>query len=153
LHPAGFSFEGYRDAVIANIKALKRAFPKSTTLVYANFMPGEWRAINDRGYLAAVYRAAREVGVGVGGPDLMPHRPGQVKTSYPLIRESSGIVPTGIAVQDGNLEEVNPRTRKRVTVAELIDYATNNLGTDYIFWGTQEPFYSSDVVPYLNSKR
>lgn len=152
LHSVGFSFPGYRDATIANMKALKRVFPKSTTLIYANFMPGEWRATNDRGYLVAVYRAARELGVGVGGPDLMPHRPGQVKTSYPLIRESSATVPVGIAVQDGNLEEVNPATGKRVTVAELIDYATNNLGADYIFWGTQEPFYSNDVLPYLNRR-
>lgn len=145
--PAGFSFEGYRDAVILNMQALKRAFPKSVTLVYANFMPGEWRATNDRGYLVAVYRAARELGVGVGGPDLMPHRRGQLKTSYPLIRESSRSVPAGIAVQDGNLEEIDPKTGARVTVQQLIDFAANNLGAHYVFWGTQEPFYSADVLP------
>jgi hypothetical protein len=150
--PAGFSFESYRDAVIANMKALKRAFPKSVTLIYANFMPGEWRATNDRGYLVAVYGAARELGVGVGGPDLMPHRLGQVKTSYPLIHESSRIVPTGIAVQDGNLEETNPRTGKRVTVKELLDFATHNLGVHYVFWGIQEPFYSTDVRPLINQE-
>jgi hypothetical protein len=153
LLPAGFSFEGYRDAVIVNMKALKRAFPKSVALVYANFMPGEWRETNDRGYLVAVYRAARELGVGVGGPDLMPHRRGQLKTSYPLIRESAGVVPTGIAVQDGNLEEIDPQTGKRVTVDELIDFAARDLGVDYLFWGTQEPFYSADVLRRLGSAK
>ncbi|MGI8617913.1 MAG: SGNH/GDSL hydrolase family protein, partial [Gemmatimonadaceae bacterium] len=98
LFPSGFSFERYRDAIITNMRALKRAFPTSVAMQYGNFMPGEWRATNDKGYLRAVYAAAREFGVGVGGPDLLPHRPGQLLGSYPLIREAAGIVPTGIAV-------------------------------------------------------
>lgn len=151
LFPKGFSFEIYRDAIITNMKALKRAFPKSVVIQYANFMPGEWRPTNDKGYLQAVYRAARELKVGVGGPDLLPHRPGQLKSSYPLIRESAGIVPTGIAVQDGNFEDVNPKTGKRVTVTELVKFATDYLKVNYIFWGTQEPYYSEQVIPFLGS--
>ena len=70
LFPKGFSFEAYRDGLIANMKALKRAFPKSITMEYANFMPGEWR--NSKGYMGAIYQAARDAKVGVGGPDLFP---------------------------------------------------------------------------------
>jgi hypothetical protein len=149
LFPKGFSFEIYRDAIITNMKALKRAFPKSVAMQYANFMPGEWRPTDDKGYLRAVYQAAKELNVGVGGPDLLPYRPGQLKSSYPLIREATGIVPTGIAVQDGNFEDVNPRTGKRVTIDELIKFATEYLEVDYIFWGTEEPYYSGQVVPLL----
>ena len=54
LYPKGYTPEIYRDAVIANIKELKRAFPKSLTMVYANFMPG------GRSHLDEVYKAARE---------------------------------------------------------------------------------------------
>jgi len=150
LFPKGFSFEIYRDAIITNMKALKRAFPKSVAMQYGNFMPGEWRPINDKGYLRAVYEAAKESGVGVGGPDLLPHRPGQLGSSYPLIREAAGIVPIGVAVQDGNLEDVNPATGKRVDVSELVRFATEYLRVTYIFWGTQEPYYSRDVIPFLN---
>jgi hypothetical protein len=153
LFPKGFSFEIYREAIITNMKALKRAFPKSVAMQYANFMPGEWRPTNDRGYLRAIYRAARELKVGVGGPDLLPYRPGQLKSSYPLIRESAGIIPAGIAVQDGNFEDVNPETGKRVTVTELVKFATDYLKVDYIFWGTQEPYYSGQVIPFLTSVR
>lgn len=149
LFPRGFSFEIYRDAIIANMKALKRAFPKSVVMQYANFMPGEWRPTEDKGYLRAVYDAAKESNVGVGGPDLLPYRPGQLKSSYPLIRDAAGIVPTGIAVQDGNFEDVNPTTRKRVEISELVKFATEYLQVDYIFWGTQEPYYSRDVIPFL----
>lgn len=150
LFPKGFSFEIYRDAIITNMKALKRAFPKSVAMQYGNFMPGEWRPTEDKGYLRAVYEAAKESRVGVGGPDLLPHRPGQLGSSYPLIREAAGIVPIGVAVQDGNLEDVNPTTGKRVDVPELVRFATDYLRVNYIFWGTEEPYYSRDVIPFLN---
>jgi hypothetical protein len=149
LHPPGFSFEIYRDAIITNMKALKRAFPKSVAMQYGNFMPGEWRPTEDKGYLRAVYEAAKESNVAMGGPDLLPHRPGQLGTSYPLIREVAGIVPTGIAVQDGNFADVNPETGKRVQIGELIRFATEYLKVDYIFWGTEEPYYSTEVIPFF----
>ncbi len=149
LFPKGFSFEIYRDAIIANMRALKRAFPKSVAMQYANFMPGEWRPAEDKGYLRAVYQAANESNVSIGGTDLLPYRPGQLKSSYPLIREAAGVVPTGIAVQDGNFEDVNPTTGKRVDISELIKFATEYLQVDYVFWGTQEPYYSQQVIPFL----
>jgi hypothetical protein len=153
LFPKGFTFETYRDAVITNMRALRRAFPKSVVIQYANFMPGEWLPGEDRGYLRAVYRAAKDLKVGVGGPDLLPHRPGQRNHSYPLIREASGVVPTGVAVQDGNYEDLNPQTGKRVTVPELLDFATNYLKVDYVFWCTQEPYYSEEVIPFFKRDR
>jgi hypothetical protein len=153
LFPPGFSFEIYRDAIITNMKALKRAFPKSVAMQYGNFMPGEWRPTNDKGYLRAVYEAAKKSKVGVGGPDLLPYRPGQLGSSYPLIREAAGIVPIGIAVQDGNFEDVNPATGRRVEITELMKFATEYLKVDYVFWGTEEPYYSAAVIPFLRGAR
>jgi hypothetical protein len=72
-------------------------------------MPGEWLPGDDKGYLRAVYKAAKELKVGVGGPDLLPFRRGQLNHFYPLIRDAAGI----------------------------------------IFWCTQEPFYSEQVIPFL----
>jgi hypothetical protein len=143
LFPKGFSLEIYRDAIIANMKVLKRAFPKSVALQYANFMPG------NRAYLQAVYQAAKESKVGVGGPDLLPYKTVQMNQSYPLIRDSAGVVPIGIAVQDGNYEHENPKTGKRVTIPEMIKFAEVYLKADYIFWCTQEPYYSEQVIPLL----
>jgi hypothetical protein len=149
LAPRGFSPEIYRDALIANLKALKHAFPRSVAMQYANFMPGEWRPSEDKGYLRAVYEAAKQSNVGVGGPDLLPFRPGQLGSSYPLIREAAATVPAGIAVQDGNYSDVDRKTGRRMTVAELERFATEYLGVDYIFWCTEEPYYSRELVPYL----
>ena len=121
--------------------ALKKAFPKSVAMQYANFMPGEWLPGEDKGYLRSVYQAARRLRVGVGGPDLLPRRRGQLDHSYPLIRECAGIVPTGIAVQTGNYGQI--------AIPELHQFAREHLKVDYIFWSTEEPFYSRDLLPYL----
>jgi hypothetical protein len=152
LFPEGFTPAAYRDAVITNIIALKRAFPKSVTMQYANFMPGEWLPVRDRGYLRMVYEQAKVLKVGVGGPDLLPHKPGQMSHCYPLIRQCAGKVPTGIAVQDGNYEHRNPKTAQPVTLPELVEFATEYLKVDYIFWCTEEPFYSQKLMPYLRTQ-
>lgn len=149
LFPKDFSFEIYRDGIITNMKALKRAFPKSVALQYANFMPGEWLPAEDKGYLRAIYKAAQELKVSVGGPDLLPYRRGQLNHAYPLIRASAGTVRSGIAAQDGNYEDVNPNTGKRVTISEMVNFAAKYLKVDYIFWCTQEPYYSEEVIPFL----
>ena len=146
---AGFTNSGYRDAVIANMAALKQAFPKSVTMQYANFMPGEWLPWENKGYLQRVYEAARRLKVGLGGPDLLPHRKGQLSHAYPRIAESHGVVPTGVAVQEGNYQHQHPKTGRRLTVSELHGFARDTVKVDYIFWSTQEPFYTRDVLPYL----
>jgi hypothetical protein len=153
LYPEGFTPAAYRDAIIQNMRALKRAFPTSVAMQYANFMPGEWLPADDHSYLRSVYQAASELKVGVGGPDLLPGRPGQMNHSYPLIRAASGGIPTAIAVQWGNYEQQNPGTGRRVTVRELLAFAGEYLRVDYLFWCEQEPFYGRDVVPLLREGR
>jgi hypothetical protein len=152
LFPQGFTPAAYCDAVVANMIALKRAFPKSVAMQYANFMPGEWLPVRDRGYLRTVYERAMGLKVGVGGPDLLPYKPGQMNHCYPLIRECAGRVPTGIAVQDGNHKHQNPKTAQPVTIPELVEFATEYLKVDYIYWCTEEPFYSQRLVPYLRTQ-
>jgi len=153
LFPKGFTFENYRDGIITNMKALKQAFPKSVVIEYANFMPGEWLPTEDKGYLSSVYKTAREMKVGVGGPDLLPYKPAQMNNSYPLIKDAADIVPVGIAVQDGDYAHVNPKTGKNVTLEETIKFATDYLKVDYIFWCTEEPYYSTQLIPFLKQRK
>lgn len=153
LFPEGFTFDLFRDAVITNMKALKKAFPKSVAMQYANFMPGEWLPWNDRGYFRSVYRTAAEHDIGVGGPDLLPYKKGQMNNSYPFIKARENNIPAGIAVQWGNYAHVNPKTGNQVTIQELLDFAKDYLKVDYIFWGTQEPYYSQALIPFLAKSR
>jgi len=143
LWPKGFTPETYCEAIMTNLTVLKRAFPKSVTLQYANFMPG------DKRYLERVFQRAQELKVGLGGPDNLPYKFYQMENSYPLIRRCAGRVSTGIAVQDGNYEHQNPKTGRQVTIADLVGFATDYLKVDYVFWCTQEPYYSEQLIPFL----
>jgi hypothetical protein len=147
--PKGFTPSAYRDAVLSNMTVLKQAFPKSVTMQYANFMPGEWLPEDDHSYLRSVYQRAQELKVGVGGPDLLPHKPGQMRHNYPLIRACAGVTPTGIAVQTGNYQFKDPKTGRQVSIEDLAGFAKDYLRVDYIFWSTQEPFYSEKLLPWL----
>jgi len=83
----------------------------------------------------------------------LPFRPGQLNHAYPLIKASAGIVPTGVAVQDGNYGDVNPGTGKRASIDELIKFATDYLQLDYLFWCTEEPYYSDELIPFMQSAK
>lgn len=147
--PAGFTHEAYRDGIKAIMKAARSAFRRSTVLVYANFMPGEWLPSDDRGYLKSIHSYAAEIGMGVGNPDLLPLRKGQLNHSYPLIHGRPEGVVAGVAVQWGNYEAIRPATGQRISVAEIEAYGREYLRLDYIFWCTQEPYYSEEVIPFL----
>jgi hypothetical protein len=151
--PRGFTCDLYRDAIIANMKALRKAFVKSVTLLYANFMPGEWLPSEDRAYLRSIFRCATETGIGLGGPDLLPYKKGQMNNGYKFIRECKGLVPSGIAVQDGNYDYINPQTKSRITIRELIQFANDSLRVEYVFWCTEEPYYSRDLIPLMKTMR
>jgi hypothetical protein len=102
--------------------------------------------------LQSIYQWAEKFKVGMGGPDLLPYKPFQMANSYPFIRESAGVVPCGMAVQDGNYEHRNPKTGQQVTVSELVEFAAQYLRVRYIFWCTQEPYYSQTVLPLLRAQ-
>jgi hypothetical protein len=131
--------------------ALKKAFPKSITMQYANFMPGEWLPGDDKGYLRSVYQYGQEIGVGLGGPDLMPMRKGQLNHTLAMMHEEKFTVPLGIAVQDGNyISETNNNnvvTARKNIVPLLHAFANDFLKVSYMFWVCQEPYFTEDVIP------
>ena len=149
LYPSGFTPETYRDAVIATMRALRGAFSQSVAMQYGNFMPGEWLPADDKGNLRSIYRVARELKLSMGGPDLLPLRRPQRNHTYAMLRGHRGVAPNGIAVQWGNYEDVDPRTGARISIQALVDYASDSLGVQYVFWEPQEPFFTRDVLPFL----
>ena len=68
---------------------------------------------------------------------------------YPLIKEASARVSTAIAAQDGNYAFTNPHTKKRVSIEEMYKFSRDYLKASCIFWCTEEPYYSKQVIPYL----
>jgi hypothetical protein len=148
-YPAGFTPAIYRDAVKLYMQMAKEAFPRSVVIQYANFMPGEWLPWDDKGYLRSVYDFGKAIGVGLGGPDVKVYKKAQMNHSYALLPGVSGIVPTGIAVQYGNYEETNPNTGKRATIGDIYSFAKDLIRVDYLFWSTQQPYFTRDLIPFL----
>jgi hypothetical protein len=51
----------------------------------------------------------------------------------------------------GGVAEKNPTSGKKVTVEELYRFAADTLRLDYVFWGTEEPYYSKEVLPFVRT--
>ncbi len=148
-YPTGFSTEKYRQAIIGNMKMARLAFRKSVIIQYANFMPGEWLPWDDKGYLASVFEYAKTIHIGIGGPDIIPYRKSQMNHNYHFAPKYQGSLTLGYAVQEGNYDQLNAKTGRRVSVPEIYDFAANYLKADYIFWYPQEPYFWRDLKPFL----
>jgi hypothetical protein len=148
-YPSGFTPEIYRDAIKANMNAARSVFNTSVVIQYANFMPGEWLPWDDMGYLASIYEHAQFLSMGVGGPDIIPYRKGQMDHSYNLAQQYYGKVKLGFAVQEGNYHQINAQTSKPSTVQEIYDFAKNYLHVDYLFWFPEEPYFTNEIKPIL----
>ena len=159
-----FSEQKYVEGLKANMLALKKAFPRSSTLLYANFIPGEWLPWEDKGYLRGIYQYGEEIGVGLGGPDLMVQRRGQLNHALRLMHEGNYTVPIGIAIQDGNYigktgadSDYNEYTDQgdeshQNLVPLLHAFAKDFLRVNYMFWVNQPPYFEQDVMPCFSNE-
>ncbi len=157
-----FSEEAYVAGLKANMLALKQAFPRSITMQYANFVPGEWLPWDDKGYLRSIYAYGEEIGVGLGAPDLIITRKAQLNHPLRLMHEGEYTVPLGIAIQDGNYtgktgadldyseaKDSGDASRKNM-VPLLHAFAQDFLNVRYMFWVNQAPYFSEDVMACFN---
>jgi hypothetical protein len=149
IYPAEFKPSHYIDAISENMAVLAGAFQHSTAMVYLNFLPDEWLPWEDKGYMRRLFAEAERLKMGVGGPDLMPYRKSHMGQSYGFIRAYPAALTKGMAVQDGNLRQINPKTGKKNTVPDLLNFAQNYLGLDYVFWVEEEPYFSQQVLKQL----
>lgn len=137
--PAGFSCDIYFNAEMENLKAAKAAFTKSYVVQYVNFWPCEWS--NDHKYMSRTFELAVQNGIGLGGPDIVPNRAGQMKNSYPFFHMyKDKLVLIAMAVQEPTLTYTNPATGRKFTKQEFQSFGRDYLGTHLIFWSTSSPW-------------
>lgn len=135
----GFGCDAYFEAELDNARFARRAFRTSAVVQYVNFWPCEWN--NDRGYMERFFAAAVADGIGVGGPDIVPWRPGQMANAYPFINRHKDAVPiVAMAVQEPTLTYTNPATGRPFTREEIVTFARDYLGADVVFWTAQAPW-------------
>lgn len=149
----GYSGRAYANALISRADSTAKAFPNSTVIMYMNYGPPE---------LISVINHLPEIGVGMGGPDLVPDQ-GRFDykprvPAYEYYPKLAGKVPLGTAVQSENLVKPewyieycslhpeNTRTcakdgkgnywRRKgdFTLDGFWDMGTNTLKLNYIFW-------------------
>lgn len=161
---SSFSVQKYIEGLKANMLALKKSFSSSSTMIYANFVPGEWLPWDDKGYLRSIYQYGEEIGVGLGGPDLMVTRKGQLNHALTLMHEGQYTVPIGIAIQDGNYtgktgadldynEHADKGEKSRNNIVPLLHaFAKDFLRVSYMFWVNQDPYFKEDVLPYFSQE-
>jgi hypothetical protein len=137
--PQGFDCDRYFAAETENALFARRAFRHSQVVQYVNFWPCGWN--NAHGYMARFFALAAANRIGVGGPDIVPWRPGQMHNSYPFIHAYRDRVPlVAMAVQEPTLEYLNPQTGRPFTREEFERFAIDYLGVDIIFWTREAPW-------------
>lgn len=136
---SGFSCDAYFAAELENLGVAREAFTRSHVVQYVNFWPCEWG--NDHKYMSRLFDFASANGVGLGGPDIIPYRKGQMKNSYPFFNQYKGKLDfVGMAVQEPTLTYKNEKTGKPFTKDEFLAFATDYLGADAVFWSAQTPW-------------
>lgn len=135
----GFSCDRYFQAELGNLKFARSVFHDSHVLQYVNFFPCEWD--NDHQYMSRLFDFAYKNNIGLGGPDIVPNKKGQMKNSYPFFNQYKGKLPlVAMAVQEPTLTYKNPKTKKPFTKEEFVEYAENYLGVKIIFWSVESPW-------------
>ena len=123
---------------------------KSVSIVvqYVNFFQGEWS--NDHRYMSRLFSYAKTHQIGLGGPDFVPNKKSQLQNSYPFFHNLKGKLLVSMAIQEPDYTYKNPETGKPYTFSDFYHFTHDYLGSKIIFWNTQEPFYSDQLLSKLN---
>jgi hypothetical protein len=135
----GFTCDGYFDGEMDNITVARAAFRKTAVTMFANFWPCEWK--DSRRYMSRAFAYAAAHDIGMGGPDIYPFNPGQMKNSYRFLNEYRGKLKlVAMSVQEPDLDFIDAKTGKPFTKEDFTAFARDYLGADIIFWAYISPW-------------
>lgn len=126
---------------------MRKYFPNTMTFQFTNY---------PRPILRSFISQLREMGTGLGGPDIFLDEPGlhlndrnSPKGVYNYYPELSGIVPLTPSVMQANYANSrHDKTGREPTLEELHTFARDKLKANYIFW-TRAPGYYPKVLKML----
>lgn len=154
-----YTEEVYFEALKRQMTTLRRAFPSTVVIQYTNFPPRLLVALTDY---------EKEIGVGMGGPDVYP-RPDAINDPergvVRLYAKLAGTVPLGAAVQQSNYAVadkkratlsrgqttergqpvvITPEDEIPIPVREHLQLAREKLKLNYLFWAdTPKPCFEN----------
>jgi|CXWL01.1.fsa_nt_gi hypothetical protein len=141
--------DNYYSNLLSINQQIRKYFPNTMTYQYTNY---------PRPMLKSFISKLREIGTGLGGPDIFMDDPGLIaresknsaKGVYHHYPELSGIVPLTPSVMQTNYETTRHDKKGRApSINELYFFARDNLKANYIFW-TRAPKYYPQVLEMLN---
>lgn len=158
-----FTLPAYVNALKEHMLALRHAFPNTAVIQYTNFPPGA---------LPELIAYMKEIGVGMGGPDVYP-RPSELldpkRGAYRFYASLAGTVPLGAAVQspdysvaswkrtmafnrglDRNSVQVTAEEEQPIPVREHLQLARETLHLNYLFWSVNPKHHFANVVALLD---
>ncbi len=151
-----YNEQAYLAALKRQMFALRHAFPNTVVIQYMNFPVTIIDEVSDY---------AKEIGVGMGGPDVYPRDNSRLSDPqtgvYRLYEKLAGTVPMGAAVQKENyslaakkksgwgrvhLGKVVPGDEVPFPVREHLQMAQNKLKLNYVFWFMDPAHLNADVI-------
>ncbi|RJQ80404.1 hypothetical protein D5S17_08040 [Pseudonocardiaceae bacterium YIM PH 21723] len=137
---SGFTCARYFDATLENMAFTKKAFTKSHVVQYINFWPCDDQGGGTKN-LERSFAFAKEHGVGVGGPDLVPYNEAHMDNGYKFFnRDKGNFSLVAIAVQEPDFEYTSPKTGQKYSKQEFVDFANDYMGANIIFWALNSPW-------------
>lgn len=159
-----YTENGYFAALKDTMLALRHAFPRTVVIQYTNFPPNLLDQFTDY---------EKEIGVGMGGPDVYPREDAishPTKGVYRFYPKLAGIVPLGAAVQitnycvalkkrnalamgyttiNGRPIVITPEDEALIPVREHLQLAQGQLKLNYLFWSDKLPEAFENVQKLL----
>ena len=149
-----FSPAEYVNALKQRLTAAKKAFPTSVVIQETNWLPGA-----SKGQLADFFQFCNKIGVGIGGPDLIPDAervPERPRIpAYEFFPQYAGKMPLASDVQSPQyLGCFGKKIIGTLTPEGIYNMGVNTLKLNYIFWGVCDWkntnfTFSQDVIPYI----
>lgn len=135
----GYTCQGYFEGTLDNARYAASMFNQSHVVQYVNFWPCGWA--NENNYLSDSFQFFADNGVGLGGPDNIPHKQTMERNAYPYMSRYRNKVPISvIAVQEPDLAANNTKTGKSFTKEEFLSFAEKDLGCKILFWALSAPW-------------
>lgn len=150
LDTYGYTPEVYRDALIDAITAARESLPTSQVFWYMNFLP------RGQNYITDIANRAAELGVAMGGPDVLPDAESLQRLVYPFYPEFAGRMVLFNSMQYDSYRHLraDPNSgMKYWSMLELFQFARDQLYVDYLFWnrvGSPDPADSYDWLDALD---
>lgn len=148
LRSAQYSAAAYQQTLSALLEAGSGAMTRGNVFWYMNFLPARQKGLAD---IIAKTVIGRD-NIIVGGPDVLPGKPALTRHTYPLYEQFSGQATFFNSMQfdsyahprnhgpqtadAASVQEAGAASRepRYWTLAELTEFARDELGVSYLFW-------------------